>query len=82
MWGFHGGKNHFLVFQAMIPYRKAGGNETFWGVTVYSIKHDFKKVIVGPAGRNIIYFVPGNVKPPSHQLSQRDGTEISHSALH
>jgi hypothetical protein len=29
MWGFHGGKNHFLVFQAMIPYRKAGGNETF-----------------------------------------------------
>jgi hypothetical protein len=36
---------------------------------------------MGPAGRNILYLLPGHVKPPSHQLSQRDGTEISHSAL-
>lgn len=30
-WGFHGGKNHVLVFQAMIPYSMAGGSQTFRG---------------------------------------------------
>jgi len=38
MWGFHGGKNHVLVFQAMIPYSMAGENQTFRGFTIHSTK--------------------------------------------
>jgi len=38
MWGFHGGKNHVLVFQAMISYSMVGENQTFRRITTHSAK--------------------------------------------